>query len=65
MKTTETVRELALYASSCCLHEVVFDRNDTFSRCPKCERLCRWQLVERVVSWQELDNWVEELPLAA
>ena len=64
MKTTETVRDLGLYASTCCLEETVFDREDTFARCPKCERLCRWQFVERVVSWQELDE-ATELPMAA
>ena len=60
MKTAEPVRQLALYASACCTDEVLFDVNDQFSRCPKCERLCFWELVEEVVSWQEMDNLLLE-----
>jgi hypothetical protein len=56
MKTAERVRRLGLYASSCCIDEAVFDVSDLFSRCPKCERLCEWDFVERVFSWQELDE---------
>jgi hypothetical protein len=55
MKTAESVRQLALYASACCGDEVLFFINDQFSRCPKCERLCFWKLVEEVVSWQDLE----------
>ena len=54
MKTAEKVHHLGLYASSCCIDEAVFDVSDRFSRCPKCERFCDWDLVERVVSWREL-----------
>ena len=56
MKTAERVRKLVLYASACCVDEALFDVNDVFSRCPKCERLCSWQLVEKVFSWQELEG---------
>ena len=56
MKTAESVRQLALYASACCADELLFDVNDKFSRCPKCERLCFWELVEEVVSWQDMDD---------
>jgi hypothetical protein len=56
MKTAERVRQLGLYASSCCIDEALFDVNDQFSRCPKCEELCTWELVERVFSWQELED---------
>ena len=55
-KTTDRVRQLGLYASSCCIDEAVFDVNDQFSRCPKCKRLCDWDFVERVFSWQEFDE---------
>jgi hypothetical protein len=67
VKSTETVRVLGLYASSCCQLEALFDIDDTFSRCPKCERLCRWEFVEKVISWQELEDEFEsiEIPLAA
>ena len=61
MKTAERVQHLGLYASSCCTDEAIFDVNDPFSRCPKCERLCNWDLVERVFSWRELDEDLETL----
>ena len=57
MKTTYKVRYLALYASSCCMDEVLFDVNDRFSHCPRCARLCSWNLVERVISWKEMDEF--------
>jgi hypothetical protein len=56
MKTAERVRYLGLYASACCVDEIVFDVNDQFSRCPKCDRLCGWNFVERVFSWRELED---------
>ena len=56
MKTAERVRNLGLYASVCCIDEVLLDVNDVFSRCPKCERRCSWQLVEKVFSWEELED---------
>ena len=54
MKTGQDVRGLGLYASDCCLQELLFDQNDSFSRCPRCSRLCEWELVDSVVSWQEM-----------
>ena len=63
MKTAEPVRQLALYASACCAEEILFQVNDRFSRCPKCERLCFWELLEEVVSWQDMHNF--ELEAAA
>ena len=65
MKTTERVRQLGLYASSCCIDEAVFDVNDHFTRCPRCERLCRWDYVERVFSWRDLEQLDELEPQAA
>ena len=56
MKTLENVEELAIYASACCNEEVLFERNDWFSFCPACERLCFWLYVEPVVSWIELQE---------
>ena len=56
MRTSERVEELAVYASACCKEEALFDRNDCFSRCPKCERLCFWVYVEPVVSWTQLEE---------
>ena len=56
MKTAESVLNLGLYASSCCNEEGLFDIHDRFSRCPKCAALCKWDLVERVFSFRELDG---------
>jgi hypothetical protein len=56
MRTGEDSRELGLYATACCLQEMIFDAKDTFRRCPKCERLCKWELVEPVVAWTELEG---------
>ena len=55
MKTSEDVRELGLYASDCCREELIFDKNDCFSRCPRCERLCEWELIENLISWVEME----------
>jgi hypothetical protein len=46
MKTAEDVRESGLYFSDCCEQEVLFTENDSFSRCPRCSRLCEWELVD-------------------
>ena len=54
MRTGEDVKELALYMSSCCNKEMIFDRNDVFTRCPLCEALCWWDLEEKLVSYEEL-----------
>ncbi len=59
MRTTDRVRRLGLYASICCIEEVLFDVTDHFSRCPKCERLCQWDLVEEVISWHQLEEMEE------
>jgi hypothetical protein len=56
MKTAERVRLLALYASACCNDELLFDVDDQFTRCPKCNSLCFWKVVEEVVSWQDIAN---------
>jgi hypothetical protein len=52
MKTSQDVRVLGRYASDCCLKEASFDKGDTFTRCPRCSRLCEWELVESIVEWQ-------------
>jgi hypothetical protein len=57
MKTAERAQLLALYASACCSDEALFYVNDPFSRCPKCKRVCFWEIVEEVVPWQEMDNF--------
>jgi len=52
MKTGQDVRELGLYASDCCGREMRFDKDDSFSRCPRCLRLCEWEPVDAAVPLQ-------------
>jgi len=62
MKTTQTVQELGLYASACCGQELIFYRNDHFTRCPNCNQLCDWEFAETVIPWNEvgkLAGWAE------
>ncbi len=61
MKTGENARKLGLYATTCCLEEMIFDAKDTFRRCPQCERLCGWELVETLIAWNELDQLEEQV----
>jgi hypothetical protein len=56
MRTGENVSELGLYASICCGHDWIFDKQDVFYRCPKCEHLCEWELTERVIDWNQLQR---------
>jgi hypothetical protein len=49
MKTGQDVREGGLYVSDCCLQERTFSENDSFVRCPRCLRLCEWDLVDAPV----------------
>ena len=45
-KTTEAVRKHALYVTECCNVEMLFKKGETFTRCPQCEGLALWQLVQ-------------------
>jgi hypothetical protein len=54
-RTSEDVRELGLYSSECCGEELVFEVDDTFTRCPKCEGLCLWELEANLVRPEELE----------
>lgn len=49
MKTGTTANNKGLYSSDCCNKEVVFERGQTLTRCPKCSSLTLWELVEEVV----------------
>jgi hypothetical protein len=44
-KTTEEVSQAGTYAPNCCEVEMFFEAGRTFQRCPRCERLTRWELV--------------------
>jgi len=54
MKTSEDVPELGLYSNDCCNEELIFDKGDTFWRCPRCHGLCLWQLDYRITRDVEL-----------
>jgi hypothetical protein len=56
MKTSEDVRELGLYTSDCCNQDLIFDVGDTFCRCPKCMRLCEWELESRITPIEALET---------
>lgn len=60
MKTTERVNKLGLYTSACCNQEVIFEKKDTFTRCPACNRLCDWDLIETLISWRQFEELEEE-----
>jgi hypothetical protein len=60
MKTAEDVCELGLYVSSCRDEELIFAPGDCFSRCPRCERLCEWEVVNKLVSWEDMEEQVAE-----
>ncbi len=56
MRTGQDCLELGLYVSSCCESDLIFDRDDCFSRCPHCEGLCDWELIERLASWDAMED---------
>lgn len=60
MRTTEDVRELELYVSSCCGAALILGEDNCFSRCPRCERLCEWELVQTLISWEKMEHVSDE-----
>jgi len=48
MRTSEDVHELGLYSNNCCNEELIFDKGDTFWRCPRCQSLCQWELESKI-----------------
>ena len=48
MKTSEDARKSGLYESECCSQELIFLKGDTLWRCPGCQSLCRWELIETI-----------------
>ncbi len=56
MKTAQRVQELGLYTSACCGRDLIFYRDDLFSRCPNCSQLCEWQFAENVIPWNEVGH---------
>ena len=56
MRTAETVTELGLYESDCCGEELILDDGDVFARCPQCDSVCGWELIEPVAPCETLDR---------
>ena len=56
MRTSEDARQSGLYASECCGEEQIFNKDDTFWRCPQCQQLCEWELLKIVVAFPELED---------
>ena len=56
MRTSEDARQSGLYASDCCDAELIFIQGDTFWRCPRCQRLCDWELLEATASRRNLES---------
>ena len=56
MKTGERVNDLGLYASECCGEELIFDADDTLLRCPRCSRLCLWDMEEQILTHDEFER---------
>jgi len=48
MKTGTTASHKGKYCSECCECEVVFEKGQTLTRCPKCSGLTVWDLAEPV-----------------
>jgi hypothetical protein len=55
-RTGDTAEELGLYVNECCGVEMLFNAGDTFCRCPKCSALCKWEIVEIVIPWTDLEH---------
>ena len=60
MKTSEETKELGLYSSQCCSEELIFDKGDTFCRCPRCESLRKWEHVEELVRMGDLEEVIAQ-----
>jgi len=45
LKTSHDCGLTGKYSPDCCNVEVLFQKGQTFQRCPRCERLAVWQLV--------------------
>lgn len=62
MKTAQPAQELGLYTSACCGGDLIFYRDDYFSRCPSCGQPCEWQFAENLIPWNEaghLAGWAD------
>ena len=56
MRTGETVTDLGLYDTECCSEEMIFDTGDQFGKCPKCQKLCIWEMEEEIACIDEFEH---------
>ena len=49
MKTGTEAQKRGMYASTCCDYELDFPEDQTFTRCPKCQGLTTWELID--IDW--------------
>jgi hypothetical protein len=56
IRTSEDARELGLYVNDCCEQELIFDKGDTFWRCPRCHHLCSWVLESKITRDADLER---------
>jgi tRNA(Ile2) C34 agmatinyltransferase TiaS len=49
MKTSQDAPVSGVYVSECCDVQLMFSKGSTLWRCPKCERLCNWDLLAATV----------------
>jgi hypothetical protein len=56
VRTAQETKISGLYVSDCCEVEQIFAADETAWRCPKCHRLCDWELVKIVFSPQGLEE---------
>ena len=56
MRTSEDANKPGLYASECCVEELIFLKGDTFWRCPRCHSLCQWEFLEAIDAADELQR---------
>jgi hypothetical protein len=54
MKTGQDALESGVYTSNCCDYPVIFDTGALLWRCPKCKRLCEWELVDADLTQSEI-----------
>jgi len=56
MKTSQDAPVSGVYVSDCCDVQLMFSEGNTLWRCPKCERLCNWDLMTTTMIANRLEN---------
>jgi hypothetical protein len=56
MKTSQDAPVSGVYVSECCEVQLMFSEGNTLWRCPKCERLCNWDLMTTTMIANRLES---------